>query len=191
MSILKTLQEGNMHNNCLMGLKVWWNWGSRKKKSKSKQVGRFFENRLPTWRLPMAILSQILRFWKKKIKKPLKVPSLARSVPKPLKVPSLARSVPKPLKMPSLARSVAKPLKVPSLARSVPKPLLIELREAGGHQPGTYEPLLIFAADLLLSWLWKWSEVKWVSEVSEWVKWVSEVSDHFLGLVFLWNFYML
>ena len=53
----------------------------------------------------------------------------------------------------SLARSVAKPLKVPSLARSVPKPLLIELREAGGHQPGTYEPLLIFAADLLLSWL--------------------------------------
>ena len=63
-------------------------------------------------------------------------PSLARSVPKPLKVPSLARSVPKPLKMPSLARSVAKPLKVPSLARSVPKPLLIELREAGGHQPG-------------------------------------------------------
>ena len=41
---------------------------------------------------------------KKKIKKPLKVPSLARSVPKPLKVPSLARSVPKPLKVPSLAR---------------------------------------------------------------------------------------
>ena len=73
--------------------------------------------------------------------KPLKVPSFARSVPKPLKVPSLARSVPKPLKMPCLARSVAKPLKVPSLARSVPKPLLIELREAGGHQPGTYDPL--------------------------------------------------
>ena len=48
---------------------------------------------------------------KKKIKKPLKVPSLARSVPKPLKVPSLARSVPKPLKVPSLARSVQKPLK--------------------------------------------------------------------------------
>ena len=51
------------------------------------------------------------------------------------------------------ARSMPKPLKMPSLARSVPKPLLIELREAGGHQPGTYEPLLIFAADLLLSWL--------------------------------------
>ena len=80
------------------------------------------------------------------------MPSLARSVPKPLKVPSLARSVQKPLKVPSLARSVKKPLKVPSLARSVPKPLLIELREAGGHQPGRYEPLLIFAADLLPSW---------------------------------------
>ena len=49
---------------------------------------------------------------KKKIKKPLKVPSLARSVPKPLKVPSLARSAPKPLKMPSLARSVPKPLSI-------------------------------------------------------------------------------
>ena len=44
---------------------------------------------------------------------------------KPLKVPSLARSVPKPLKVPSLARSVLKPLKEPSLARSVPKPLSI------------------------------------------------------------------
>ena len=65
----------------------------------------------------------------------------------------LKKKIKKPLKVPSLARSVPKPLKVPSLARSVPKPLLIELREAGGHQPGTYEPLLIFAADLLLSWL--------------------------------------
>ena len=36
----------------------------------------------------------------------LKVPSLARSGPKPLKVPSLARSVP------SLARSVPKPLSI-------------------------------------------------------------------------------
>ena len=77
------------------------------------------------------------------------MPSLARSVPKPLKVASLARSVPKPLKMPSFARSVAKPLKVPSLGGSVPKPLLLELREAGGHQAGRYEPLLIFAVDLL------------------------------------------
>ena len=49
--------------------------------------------------------------------------------------------------MPNLARSVSKPLKVPSLARSVPKPLLIELREAGGHQPGTYEPLLLSVAN--------------------------------------------
>ena len=46
-------------------------------------------------------------------------------MPKPIKVPSLARSVSKPLKVPSLARSVPKPLKVSSLARSVPKPLSI------------------------------------------------------------------
>ena len=58
-------------------------------------------------------------------------------------MPSLARSVPKSLKVPSLPRSMPKPLKVPSLARSVPKPLLIELREAGGLQPGRYEPLFI------------------------------------------------
>ena len=64
-------------------------------------------------------------------------------MPKPLKVPSLARSVPQPLKVPSLARSVPKPLKVPGLARSVPKPLLIELREAGGHKLGRCEPLLM------------------------------------------------
>ena len=44
---------------------------------------------------------------------------------KPLKVPSLGRSVPKLLKVPSLARSVSKPLKVPSLARYVPKPLKV------------------------------------------------------------------
>ena len=59
-------------------------------------------------------------------KKPLKVPSLARSVSKPLKVPSLALSVPNPLKVLSLARSVHKPLKVPSLARSVLKPLIFD-----------------------------------------------------------------
>ena len=41
---------------------------------------------------------------------------------------------------------------MPSLARSVPKPLLIELREAGGHQSGGYEPLSIFAAALLIPW---------------------------------------
>ena len=82
------------------------------------------------------------------------MPSLARSVAKLLKVPGFTRSVSKPLKVPSLARSVPKPLKVPSLARSVRKPLLIELREAGGHQHGTYEPLLIV-------------KVSEVSEVSE------------------------
>ena len=74
------------------------------------------------------------------VPKPLKGPSLARSVPKPLKGPSLARSVPKPLKVPSLARSVPKPLKVPSLARSVPKPLKVgqegEEKEAGVQKPG-------------------------------------------------------
>ena len=48
-----------------------------------------------------------------------------RKFPKPLKVPSLARSVPRPLKVPSLARSVSKPIKVPSLARSVPMPLKV------------------------------------------------------------------
>ena len=46
-------------------------------------------------------------------------------MPKPLKVPSLARSVPKPLRV----RSVPKPLKVPSLARSVPKPPKVFSRE--------------------------------------------------------------
>ena len=61
--LLKTLQEENVHNNSLMGLKVWWSWGSGKKKSKSQQVGRFFENRPPTWRLPGANLGLILRFW--------------------------------------------------------------------------------------------------------------------------------
>ena len=60
---------------------------------------------------------------------------------------SLARSVPKPLKVLCVARFVPKPLKVPSLARSVLKPLLIKVKEAGGHQPGRYEPLLIFAVD--------------------------------------------
>ena len=45
--------------------------------------------------------------------------------------------------MPNLGTFVRKPLKELSLARSMPKPLLIELREAGGHQPGRYELLLI------------------------------------------------
>jgi len=57
--------------------------------------------------------------------------------------------------VPSLARSVPKPLKVPRLARSVAKPLSIELREAGGHKPGRYEPLLIRmkeALQLIQTW---------------------------------------
>ena len=57
--------------------------------------------------------------------------------------------------MPSLARSVPKPLKVPRLARSVAKSLSIELREAGGHKPGRYEPLLIRmkeALQLIQTW---------------------------------------
>ena len=74
----------------------------------------------------------------------------SKPVPKPLKVPSLARSVLKPLKVPSLARSVPKPLKVSSLARSVPKPLCLVLhvlcqsleRGAGG---GGRQAALCFA----------------------------------------------
>ena len=38
---LKTLHEENVHNKCLMGLKVWWSWGSGKKFSKTQQVGDF------------------------------------------------------------------------------------------------------------------------------------------------------
>ena len=52
-----------VQKNFLMGLKVWWSWGSRKKFSKSHQVARFFENWLQTWRLPFVNLGQILRFW--------------------------------------------------------------------------------------------------------------------------------
>ena len=48
MFILKTLQEENVHNKCLMDLKLWISWGSRKKITKSQQVGLFLENRLPT-----------------------------------------------------------------------------------------------------------------------------------------------
>ena len=74
-------------------------------------------------------------------------------------MPSLARSVPKPLKVSSLARSVQKPLKVPSLARSVPKPLKMGQAQAceraggggaGAPKPVGFQPLSLFAADLLL-----------------------------------------
>ena len=109
-------------------------------------------------------------------KKPLKVPSLARSVPKPLKVPSLARSVPKPLNVPSLARSVQKPLKVPSLARSVPKPLKMGQAQACERGEGG-EPVhpsrcgsSLFRSSLPTSY-----SPSCESEVSEWSEWVSEV----------------
>ena len=67
-------------------------------------------------------------------------------------------SVQKPLKVPSLARSMQKPLKVPSLARSVPKPLKMGQAQAcecaeerGGGAPKLvgFQPLSLFAADLL------------------------------------------
>merc|ERR1712208_133805 len=64
---------------------------------------------------------------KKKIKKPLKVPSLARSVPKPLKVPSLARSVPKPLSI--FGRSRRAPAVVTAIA--------VDPLPAGRRQRGT------------------------------------------------------
>ena len=99
-----------------MKLGVW------KKKFKITAGRTVFRKSTPNLTITNGDFESNFEVLKKKIKKPLKVPSLARSVPKPLKVPSLARSVPKPLK-------------VPSLARSVPK------------------PLLIFAADLLPSWL--------------------------------------
>ena len=82
------------------------------------KMGVFSANKKRKFFKPLKVLSLA-----RSVPKPLKVPSLARSVPKPLKVPSLARSVHKPLKVPSLARSVLKPLKEPSFARSVPKPL--------------------------------------------------------------------
>ena len=65
--------------------------------------------------------------------------------------------MPKPLKVPSLARSVPKPLKVPSLARSVPKAFKMgqegEGEGAKRHYALRHEPLLLFTADLLLRWL--------------------------------------
>ena len=90
-------------------------------------------------------------------KKPLKVPSLARSVQKPLKVPSLARSVPKPLKVPS---SVPEPLKVPSLARSLPKPLSIFGRSRSAPAVVTTTAVDPLPAGCEVKWKVK-SEVKW------------------------------
>ena len=140
MYILKTLQEENVHNNSLMGLKVWWSWGSREKISKTQQVGDFskidpqldesewwwhfgplfflnnnslmglkvwwiwgsgkkkfkitagrtvFRKSTPNLTITNGDFESNFEVLKKKIKKPLKVPSLARSVPKPLKVPTV------------------------------------------------------------------------------------------------------
>ena len=59
--------------------------------------------------------------------------------------------MPKPLKVPSLARSVPKPLKVPSLARSVPKAFKMG-QEGEGEGEGAKTPRALFTADLLLRW---------------------------------------
>ena len=53
-------------------------------------------------------------------------------------MPSLARPMPKPLKVPSLGRSVQKP-QVPSLARSVPKPLKMGQAQACERAGGVGE----------------------------------------------------
>ena len=50
MFILKTLQEENVHNNCLMGLKVWWSWGSRKKKIKITAGRTVFRKSTPNFK---------------------------------------------------------------------------------------------------------------------------------------------
>ena len=83
--------------------------GVQKKNFKIRAGRTVFRKSTPNLTITNGDFESNFEVLKKKIKKPLKVPSLARSVPKPLKVPSLARSVPKPLKVPSLARSVPKP----------------------------------------------------------------------------------
>ena len=44
MYIPKTLQEENVHNNCLMGLIFWTNWGPDQKKSNNREVRDFCKN---------------------------------------------------------------------------------------------------------------------------------------------------
>ena len=51
--------------------------------------------------------------------------------------------MPKPLKVPSLARSVQKPQKVPSLARSVPKPLMVAQAQACERAKGAQRASLV------------------------------------------------
>ena len=43
MYIPKSLQEENVHNNCLMGLIFWTNWGPDKLKSKPPFSNKFFK----------------------------------------------------------------------------------------------------------------------------------------------------
>merc|ERR1712198_155933 len=105
------------------GFKSLVKLGVRKKYFKITAGRTVFRKSTPNLTITNGDFESNFEVLRKKIKKPVKVPSLARSVPKPLKMPSLARSVAKPLKVPSLARSVQKPLKVPILARSAPKPL--------------------------------------------------------------------
>ena len=50
-----------MQKNFLMGLKVWWSWGSGKKKSKSQQVGGFFK-----FDTKLQVLKRFLLFLSKK-----------------------------------------------------------------------------------------------------------------------------
>ena len=51
--------------------------------------------------------------------------------------------MPKPLKVPSLARSVQKPEKVSSLARSVPKPLMVAQAQACERAKGAQRASLV------------------------------------------------
>ena len=44
MYILKTLQEENVHNNCVMGLMFWTNWGPDQQKSKTPVSHDFWKN---------------------------------------------------------------------------------------------------------------------------------------------------
>ena len=51
MYIPKSLQEENLHNNCLMGLIFWTNWRVDLKKIKIPIVIRFFEKWVQKYRI--------------------------------------------------------------------------------------------------------------------------------------------
>ena len=44
MYIPKSLQEENVHNNCVMGLMFWTNWGPDQQKSKTPVSHDFWKN---------------------------------------------------------------------------------------------------------------------------------------------------